>query len=72
MEEPPFVAVEVIEQWSNTGIIKPIVSQPLRYMGPVLLLNMGIVVFMVRPASGKRNRLCPLSEVPHEVVVEKL
>jgi hypothetical protein len=63
MEEPPLIPVEVIEKGNNPVVTEPFISQPLPYMGPVLLLDVGIVVFMIRPASGKGNRVCSLREV---------
>ena len=69
MEETPLVPVEVIEERNNPGVIESLIPQPLSHMDPVLLLDMGIIVFMVRPAAGKRNRLLSPGEVSQEMMV---
>jgi hypothetical protein len=41
-------------------------------MGPVLLLDMGVIVFMIGPASGKLHGLVPLVKVPHQMPIQEL
>ena len=41
-------------------------------MGPILLLDVGIVVFVIAPRAGKGNRLWSLRKVSHEMVVQEL
>jgi hypothetical protein len=42
VEEPPFSCVEIIEKSNNSGMIQPFISDPLSYMGPVLLFYMAL------------------------------
>jgi hypothetical protein len=63
MEQSPLILVEVIKKSNNPGIIEAFITQPLSYMGPVLLLNMGIVILVVGSASRKGNRSCSFREV---------
>src|SRR5271157_3844509 len=41
-------------------------------MGPVLLLDMGVIVFMIGPASGKLHGLLSLVKVPHQMPIQEL
>lgn len=72
MKESPLLCVKAIQKINHPGIIKPVVSDPLPHMGPVLLLYMGIVVFMIGTAAGKGNRPSSFRKIPVEVVIEKL
>ncbi len=72
MVQSPLVPVEVIEERNNPGIIESLIPQPLSHMGPVLLLDMGIIVFVVSPAAGKRNRILSLGKMSQEMMVQKL
>jgi len=72
MKEPPFMGIEVIEERDDFGIVEALVAEPLADMGPVLLLDMGIIVFMVGAASGELNGFIPFGKVFEEVIIEKL
>lgn len=72
MEEPPFCCVEIIEKSNNSGMVEPVISDPLPYMGPVLLFYMGIIVFMIGTTAGKGNGPSSFSKISIEVVIEKL
>lgn len=41
-------------------------------MGPIFLLDMGVVILVVGPASGKLHRLFPLGKVSQEMMIEEL
>ena len=41
-------------------------------MGPVFLFDMGVIVFVVRTASGELDRLFSLGKVSQKVVIEEL
>ena len=41
-------------------------------MGPVLLFYVGIVIFVVGPASGELDGLFSVGEIPEEVIIEEL
>lgn len=40
-------------------------------MGPVFLFDMGVILAVIRPASGEFHRLFPLRKMPEEVVIEE-
>jgi hypothetical protein len=70
VKQPPFRAIELIEERHSFGTIKPFISQPLPYMGPVFLLDVGVVILVVAPASGENN--APLCKMPHKMIVQEL
>jgi len=72
MKESPFMGIEVIEERDDVGIVEALVAEPLADMGPVFLLNMGIIVFMIGAASGELDRFIPFGKVSEEVIIEKL
>ena len=41
-------------------------------MGPVLLLDMGVIVLMIGPASGELHGLISLVKVPHQMPIQEL
>jgi hypothetical protein len=41
-------------------------------MGPVFLLDMGVIVFMIGSASGELNGLFSLVKVSHQMPIQKL
>jgi len=49
VKEPPFIPVEVIEEGDQGRIVVAFVSESLPYMGPVLLLDVGIVICVIAP-----------------------
>jgi len=54
------------------GIIQAVISDPLPYVRPVLLFDMGVVIFVAGPASGELDGLFSFGKVSQEVIVEKL
>src|SRR5512141_1300304 len=48
------------------------VSKPLPDMGPVLLFYMGVIVLVVRPASGKLHGFVSLVKVSHQMPIQEL
>jgi len=60
VKESPFVSIEIVEERDDVGLIKSFISEPLSYMGPVFLFDMGVVIFMVGSATGKMYRVCSL------------
>lgn len=53
VEEAPFFCIEVVERRNAIGIVQAIITEPLSDMGPVFLFDVGVVVFMIGPASGE-------------------
>ena len=41
-------------------------------MSPVLLFDMGVVIFVISSASGELDRLVSFGKVPEEVIIEEL
>lgn len=72
MEQPPLPSIEAVEQINDARIREPLIAEPLPDMSPVLLLHMGVIVFVVGPASGELNRVPSAGEMSQEVVIEKL
>src|SRR4030042_4435734 len=48
------------------------VSKPLSHVGPVLLLNVGVIVLMIGPSSGELHGLISLVKVPHQMPIQEL
>lgn len=71
MKEPPFIPGEFVEKGDQGRIVETFVSEPLPYMGPVLLLDVGIVILVIAPGASKGNRLWSFRKVPHEMVVQE-
>jgi len=72
VEEPPFLGIEVVEGRHDVGIIQAIVADPLPYVRPVFLLDVGVVIFVVGPASCELDGLFSFGKVSQEVIVEEL
>lgn len=70
-EEPPFVAVEVVESGNDLGVLEAAVAEPLTDMGPVFLFDMGVIVFVVGARASDLDREFSVLEVADEVPVEK-
>ena len=54
------------------GIIQAVVSDPLLYVRPVLLFDMGVVIFVAGSASCELDGLFAFGKVSQEVIVEEL
>ena len=63
VKESPFLGIEVVEGRHDVGIIQAIVSDPLPYVRPVFLLDMGIVIFVVGPTSRELDGLFSFGKV---------
>ncbi len=70
MEESPFLTVEVIEERDHIGMIESLIAWPLAHMGPVLLFDVGVVIFVISPAAGKLNGVFSLGKMSEEVMIE--
>ena len=71
--EAPFVAVMVVHERDESGVVKPLmIHEPLVQMGPVFLFNVGIVVFVMIPAAGQANVLFEIRKVSSEMIVEEI
>ncbi len=53
VEESPFFGIEVIEERDDFGIIEALISEPLADVCPVLLFDMGVIIFVIGTATGK-------------------
>ena len=71
LKESIFVAVQVIEERDDLGVIQSFVSEPLTDVGPVFLFDVGVVFAVVGAAAGELDGLFFLGEVAVEVVVEE-
>lgn len=72
MEEPPFLGIEVIKGGDDAGVVKAIVPEPLPDVGPVFLFDVGVVIFVIGPASGELEGYFSLGKMSQEVIVEEL
>ena len=71
VEQAPFVAVEIIQQSNDLGLIETGITDPLADMGPVFLFDVGVVIFAVGSAACKADRVRAVQEMAHEMVVEE-
>jgi hypothetical protein len=53
MKEPPFFGIEVIEERDGPGVIEALVAEPLADVCPVLLFDMGVIIFVISTATSK-------------------
>jgi len=72
VEESPFLGIEVVEGRYDGGVIQAVVSEPLPDVCPVFLFDMGVVVFVVGPASCELDGSFSFGKVSEEVIVEEL
>ena len=70
VEQAPFGAVKIVEEIDRSYIVQSFVSYPLPYMAPVLLFDMGVVVFVVGPAPCEYHP--SFRKVSQEVMIQKL
>ena len=47
------------------------IAEPLSDVGPVFLLHVSVIVFVIGTASGELDRLFSLSKMSEEVVIEE-
>ena len=55
MKESPFFGIEVIEERNDSGIIEALIAEPLADVCPVLLFDMGVIIFVISTATGKMD-----------------
>jgi hypothetical protein len=55
MKESPFFGIEVIEERDDSGIIEALIAEPLADVCPVLLFDMGVIIFVISAATGKMD-----------------
>ena len=48
VEEAPFVLVKIIDEPDQFRLVEPVVAQELAHVGPIFLLDKGVVVFLER------------------------
>ena len=53
MEESPLFGIEVIEERDDSGIIEALIPEPLADVCPVLLFDMGVIIFVIGTATSK-------------------
>jgi len=68
----PAVPVKRVDGFDKLRVVQPVVAEQLPDVGPVLLLDMPVVVFLVWPGSGEPERLGSLLEVAHQVPIVEL
>ena len=69
MIQSPLALIEIVHHADNLSFIKPVVAEPLPDVSPVLLLDMGVIIAVIRTGAGKLNRFNPISEVAPEMMV---
>ena len=72
VEESPFGGVEVIDEFNESKIFESQIAEPLANVGPVLLFDMGVVIFFVGSGSSKLDGLRSILEVSDEMPLEEL
>ena len=68
----PNACVELIEPVHQGRIVEAQIAEPLTYVGPVLLFDMGVVVLFVGTGSGELDRMRSILEVSNQVPLEEL
>ncbi len=53
-------------------MVQAVIANPLSYVSPVFLFDMGIVILVVGSASGKLDGAFPVAEVAYQMVIEEL
>lgn len=53
MKESPLFGIEVIEERDDSGIIEALIPEPLADVCPVLLFDMGVIIFVIGTATSK-------------------
>ena len=52
-KESPLFGIEVIEERDDSGIIETLITEPLADVCPVLLFDVGVIIFVIGTAAGK-------------------
>jgi len=60
LEQAPFMDIELVHEGNQSGMFEAIVTEELTHVGPVLLFDVGVVVFAVGAAAGEGHP-APLS-----------
>src|SRR5271157_1193370 len=66
MKESPLFGIEVIEERDDYGIIEALISEPLADVCPVVLFNMGVIIFVIGTARGKRDGTLSFGKMSEE------
>ena len=69
MKEFPFFCVEVVKDRDYLGVVQAIITKPLSYVSPVFLFHMGVVIFVVCPASGELDGFFSFRKMSQEVMI---
>jgi hypothetical protein len=65
-QQAPFIGVKVMHQIDQFRTAKPLLTEQLAHMRPVLLFDMGIVSFVASPATGELHLFAALVEMVPE------
>jgi len=71
VQEPPFGSVKFIKQLNKDWVFESSIAQPLPDMGPVLLLDMRVVILLIWLGSSELNRMFPILEVSDQMPLEE-
>ena len=71
-QESPLGGVEVVHQGNDPGVLEALVAKVLSHDGPILPLDMGIVVFVVLTRSCVLHRPSTVGEVFEQGPIDKL
>jgi hypothetical protein len=63
MKESPLFGIEVIEERDDSGVIEALIAEPLADVCPVLLFDMGVIIFVISAATGKRDGALSFGEM---------
>ena len=63
MKEPPLFGIEVVEERDDSGVIEALIAEPLADVGPVLLFDMGVIIFVISAATGKMDGTLSLGKI---------
>lgn len=73
LEPAPFLRVEFVHQADEFGVFEAVMAKELAHMRPVLLFDVGVVIFAIGAAAGKGHRPpLPPGEMLKERPVEEL
>lgn len=71
-EQGEFVGIQVIQQWDDGRIVEAQIAEILADIGPVFLLDVGIVVAVVGSTACVLDRPATFGEVVEQMIVEEL
>jgi hypothetical protein len=68
----PLVPIEIIDQSDQLGVFQSVPTQEVPHMRPVLLLDVGVVVFVIGSRTGEGDWMRPAGEILQQRIVEEL